>query len=193
MDVHQGQITSMQDRFCQCDRNEVKEAQEIAASVVEDPGDGPSEPIDLTMDTDRDEVDEEQDEIVLGRTGGSPMVDKAESTLVPIHPNASVSQQRCVRSSGPFKKPAPYWIATGVRRDWVGLPKRDRSSRVAKRKTGRSKVGSYSSELESGDDLEWGWHSDAPGKRRSDALVGGSGRAQRTVGGLELLVGELHE
>jgi hypothetical protein len=196
VDVQQGQIASMQDRLCNCNTSEVGGTQDVGPEV-EGSGVGLSGPIDLTMVTDREEVDEdqdqEQDEVVMGRSGDLSVIEETDSSLVPIESTVIVSRQRCVRSSGPFKMPAPYWIATGVRRPWISLPERKLSERVTKRKGRSARVASGSSEFGSCDDLEWGWHSDAGRRRRSGALVGGSGHAPKVLGGLELLGRELLE
>ena len=54
-------------------------------------------------------------------------------TLIPVTepfaPDHQVGNQRCVRSLGRFQKPAPYWLATGLRRVSNRLPGR-RAHRV---------------------------------------------------------------
>ena len=47
----------------------------------------------------------------------------------PFVPDHQVGNQRCVRSLGHFQKPAPYWLATGLRRVSNCLPGR-RANRV---------------------------------------------------------------
>ena len=66
-----------------------------------------------------------------------PAFEEAPTLLTLIEPGFSPSRQQCVRSLGPFRKPLPYWVATGLPRKTnsrlgqhppAGIVKRKRNS-----------------------------------------------------------------
>jgi hypothetical protein len=111
----------MQDQLCECHK-ENREVIPDDRNAEEDL----REVIDLTGGTDHEAFAEEGAE-------GLPI---REGRLVEIEEGHSVSGQRCVRSLGPFSRPAPYWIATGLRRRTNNLPGQLHPGVFAKRRRG---------------------------------------------------------
>ena len=96
------------------------------------------EVINLTGDTDPEGSVVGGEDSTIRQAESLPALEEAPTLLTLIELGFSPSQQQCVHSLGPFKKPLPYWVATGLpqkinsllgQHHTAGIMKRKRSSR----------------------------------------------------------------
>ena len=98
------------------------------------------EVIDLTGDTDPEGSVVGGEDSVIRQAESLPALEEAPTLLTLIEPGFSPSRQQCVRSLGPFRKPLPYWVATGLPRKTNSLLGRHPPAGIVKRKRNSRKV-----------------------------------------------------
>jgi hypothetical protein len=132
----------------------------------------------IVVESGEEEEVENDENLLPDRPESPPGLEEIPENKVPLPvlpPSSStraanaVSVTRCIRTLGRFKKPAPYWIKTGMAR--VRDNTRGRHRKVYGRRVyvvdpklsagGTGPIIDDGSSSSSGSEFEWGWASDS--------------------------------